>query len=268
MAVGAATRLMDEAWWIPVYRLESARLTCGQFFDRAFPGCMIVNRQGARFMNDAANYDETGRAMANAAATPDEPSFYIFDEHYRRNYLAGPMLAMPRMFDAMLPGDVKRIVVKADSLAELAAKLGIDPAGLRSRSRPLQRISRKAASTRISIAAKKPTSATTATRTARRTAPSARSASRRSMPSRSTPAISAPRAAWRPIATRKSSMRQARPIAGLYAAGNSAASMMGRTYPAGGVTIGPAMVFGARAAMHIAGTSLFADSFVKAARSG
>ncbi|MNR31445.1 3-oxosteroid 1-dehydrogenase [compost metagenome] len=41
------------------------------------------------------------------------------------------------------------------------------------------------------------------------------------------------------------------PITGLYAIGNSAASMMGRTYPGAGSTIGPAMVFGFLAAGHI-----------------
>jgi 3-oxosteroid 1-dehydrogenase len=41
-------------------------------------------------------------------------------------------------------------------------------------------------------------------------------------------------------------------IAGLYSAGNSSASVMGRTYPGPGSTIGPAAVFGMRAARHMA----------------
>ncbi|MET3952101.1 putative oxidoreductase [Arthrobacter sp. UYEF36] len=41
-------------------------------------------------------------------------------------------------------------------------------------------------------------------------------------------------------------------IEGLYSAGNNAASVMGRTYPGPGSTIGPAVVFGLRGARHMA----------------
>ncbi len=255
MAVGAATSLMDEAWWIPVYRLESAALTCGMFFDRAFPGCMIVNHKGARFMNDGSNYDEAGRAMADAAATPDEPSFYIFDEHYRRNYLAGPMLAMPRAFDAMLPEDVNRIVIKADSLSELAGKLGIDPAGLEAG------VARYNAFAQSGIDEDFHRGEETYER---------HYSDPKHMPNSTLGSIG--KAPFYAIAIHVGDIgtkgglatncdgqvidETVKPILGLYAAGSSAASMMGRTYPAGGVTIGPAMIFGARAAMHLAGKSI------------
>jgi len=42
------------------------------------------------------------------------------------------------------------------------------------------------------------------------------------------------------------------PIEGLYAAGNTTASVMGRTYPGPGSTLGPAMVFGMIAGRHAA----------------
>jgi 3-oxosteroid 1-dehydrogenase len=41
-------------------------------------------------------------------------------------------------------------------------------------------------------------------------------------------------------------------IPGLYAAGNTSASVMGRTYPGPGSTIGPAVVFGWLGAQHAA----------------
>ncbi|MEY8837999.1 FAD-binding protein, partial [Cribrihabitans sp. XS_ASV171] len=44
-----------------------------------------------------------------------------------------------------------------------------------------------------------------------------------------------------------------RPIPGLYAAGNDAASIMGGNYPGGGITLGPAVTFGYIAARHMAG---------------
>jgi predicted oxidoreductase len=44
-----------------------------------------------------------------------------------------------------------------------------------------------------------------------------------------------------------------RPIEGLFAVGNDKASIMGGHYPAGGITLGPAMTFGYIAGRHLAG---------------
>ncbi|HMP55844.1 MAG TPA: FAD-dependent oxidoreductase, partial [Novosphingobium sp.] len=130
IAAGAATDLMDEAWWIPVFRMPRAGITSGQFFDRAFPGSIIVNREGRRFANDAANYDEIGRAMANAAGAPGATFYPVFDETYRRKYIAGPLVPMPRIADGLLDADTRDLVASASSLAELAARTGIDGAAL------------------------------------------------------------------------------------------------------------------------------------------
>jgi predicted oxidoreductase len=43
------------------------------------------------------------------------------------------------------------------------------------------------------------------------------------------------------------------PIAGLFAVGNDAASVMGGAYPGGGITLGPALTFGYVAGRFLAG---------------
>ena len=45
-------------------------------------------------------------------------------------------------------------------------------------------------------------------------------------------------------------------IDGLYATGNTAASVMGRRYPGPGVTLGPALTYSYRAMMHLTGNAL------------
>ena len=46
-----------------------------------------------------------------------------------------------------------------------------------------------------------------------------------------------------------------RPIEGLYACGNTTASVMGYSYPAAGATLGPAMTFGFLAGRHLTGAN-------------
>ena len=59
--------------------------------------------------------------------------------------------------------------------------------------------------------------------------------------------------------------REGKPIPGLYAAGNDMASIMGGNYPGGGITLGPAIIFGYIAACHMAGAGRVGTGLPRAA---
>jgi 3-oxosteroid 1-dehydrogenase len=165
------------------------------------------------------------------------------------------MLAMPRAFDGMLPEDVKRIVVKADSLAELARMLGIDSAGLEAEAARYNSF----AQTGIDADFHRGDEAYERHYSDPNVSPNSTLGPIGKAPFYGIKVYAGDIGTKGGLATNCDAQvldSAGHPIAGLYAAGSSAASMMGRTYPAGGVTIGPAMIFGARAAMHIAGKPL------------
>lgn len=255
--LGADTDLMDEAWWIPVYRLSASKLTCGMFLERAFPGCIIVNHRGERFMNDAANYDETGRAMANAAAgeNVDTPSYFIFDARFRRNYIAGPLQPSPAFLDPFLSRQTKALVVKARSLASLADKLKIDPAALTNSIERFNDLARLGEDTDF----RRGEETYDRHYSDPRVQPNSTMAPITKAPFYAMPIYPGDIGTKGGLVTDKDARVRdvnGNAIEGLYAIGNSAASIMGRAYPGGGATIGPSMVFGARAAMHIVGGPL------------
>jgi 3-oxosteroid 1-dehydrogenase len=125
MALGAATALLDEAWWLPGPDPALATSTFGQARQRA--GSVIVDAGGRRFVNESNSYVEVGKAMfARNVTTPAVPSWLVFDDAYRRRYAHSKSLPGrldPRWLES---GLLKR----ADSLEELAALCGIDQDGL------------------------------------------------------------------------------------------------------------------------------------------
>ncbi|MBV0934700.1 FAD-dependent oxidoreductase [Marinobacterium weihaiense] len=133
-ALGAATELLDWGWWAPTIRVPKENKSRGVFAERAFPGAIVVNGQGKRFVNEAAPYLEFVDAMYkdNAVSGGQSiPAWVIFDSKFRFNYAMGPLMPSQVMPDSRLPKAWHKTVYwKADTLEALAGEIGVDAAGL------------------------------------------------------------------------------------------------------------------------------------------
>jgi 3-oxosteroid 1-dehydrogenase len=130
-SLGGALALMEDAWWGP-----SIPLTGGPWFclaERTLPGGIMINDRAKRFMNEAAPYVEATHNMYGGEFGQGEgpgeniPTWMIMDQRYRNRYVFAGL--QPR---APIPGRWFKagVIVKADTIAELAEKIGVDAATL------------------------------------------------------------------------------------------------------------------------------------------
>jgi 3-oxosteroid 1-dehydrogenase len=96
--------------------------------DLALPHSMMVDQSGQRFCDESASYMEVGERMyaREAEGGGAIPSWTIFDGVHRKRYPWGSALPGTTPDAWIESGYMKR----ADSLEALAAQCGIDPAGL------------------------------------------------------------------------------------------------------------------------------------------
>jgi 3-oxosteroid 1-dehydrogenase len=126
MRLGAQTALMDEAWWLPSPRTgRFGQSTLDQARQR--PRTIYVDADGRRFCNESNSYMEVGKAMYERNKTSRAvPCWLIFDDRYRKRY--AHVRSHPGYFpkEMLESGRLKR----ASTLAELAVQCGIDADGL------------------------------------------------------------------------------------------------------------------------------------------
>lgn len=256
--IGAATDLLDWAWWAPTLQVPGEAQSRGVFAERAFPGAIVVNGQGRRFVNEAAPYLEFVDAMYRDNETSggkSVPAWVIFDARFRFGYAMGPLMPAQIMPDSRLRKEwLGSVYWKADSLDDLARQIGIDADGLKD---TVARMNRFASSGIDEDFARggnvfdryygdsnvKPNPCLA-------------------------PLAKGPFYAMRmnagDIGTKGGLLTNANaqvlredgePIGGLYAIGNTSASVMGTRYPGAGATLGPAMTFGYIAAHHLSATA-------------
>lgn len=128
MRIGAALANMREAWWVPIVDVPREQGGTYSFLvaaDRAKPHSIMVNREGRRFTNEAANYNSSGAAFRVIDPHKFEysnlPAWMVMDSEFLREY----------GFAKHPPGsDFGSWMTKADTLEELAEALGISPTGL------------------------------------------------------------------------------------------------------------------------------------------
>jgi len=245
---GGGLDLMDEAWWAPSIPLPKVGYFC--LAERSLPGCLLVNGAGRRFVNEAAPYVDAVHAMYDnhKAANPHIPAWLIADRTYRDRYLfAGKGPRQP------LPGAWYKAGVahRAPTLAALASSIGVDPTGL------------AATVTRFNEFAH---SGSDEDYHRGESAYDRYYGDPRQRPNPCLgPLLKAPFYAFKIVPGdlgTKGGLRtdergrvlrdDGEAIPGLYAAGNTSAAVMGRSYAGAGATIGPAMTFGYLAALDLA----------------
>jgi 3-oxosteroid 1-dehydrogenase len=251
MRAGASLGCMPEAWWVPTIEVPMAGFGTVAWQvngERTRPHCIMVNRRGQRFTNEAANYNAFGEAFhvmdVSSYEFVNHPSWMVFDHTYLSRYgLAGHKVDAPTpawMTEAStIAALAEAIDVPADALGATVARWNEqvaeghdadfrrgesvhdrwwgDPAfgaDVYSTLGPLDTAPFYAVQVH---------SGALGTKGGPRTDSDGRVLD-----------------------------LDGRPIVGLYAAGNVMASVMGMTYGGAGGTLGPGMVFGYLAGRHAA----------------
>lgn len=127
MSVGADLRLMNRAWGMPCYKLDSeTKKKAGKMADFALelnrhnPGTIMVDRHGRRFCNESSDYDSIWASFFNRDNFGDnsystDPCYLIADANAVKKFGIG----------VQGKAEINPAAVQANTIAELATKLNI-----------------------------------------------------------------------------------------------------------------------------------------------
>ena len=243
---GAALELMDDAWWGASVIGADGGDPSFIVGERALPYSIMVDAKGDRFANEAESYVDLGHHMLEH--DKDGSYWIIGDARHARRYMR--TYAMDPRTNKKLAAEGS--MAKRGTIEELARELRMEPARLRATVDRFNEFARAGIDDDFGRG---------------------KSAYDRYYGDPSVvpnpnlgPLEKGPFTAYRVVigdlGTKggvltdehaRALREDGSVIEGLYAAGNNSASVMGRTYPGPGSTIGPAAVFGLRGARHMAG---------------
>ncbi len=252
MRLGAKTDLLDEAWWLPsVFIANGGAAAASLGSGRQRPGAIYVDSTGRRFCNESNSYVEVGKAMyANKAV----PCWMVFDDGYVRRYVTSTNPLKPLQRDKQLPPELiaTGAVKRGDTIADLARQTGLPAEEL---ARTIQRFNKFAAKG-LDPDFGRGQSAYNDCLGDPGHRPNAAVGPLDRAPYYATRVFPADVGTCGGVITNEHAQvldEQGRVIEGLYATGNTTATVMGRTYPGAGASIASSMVFGYVAARHAAG---------------
>ncbi|MBX9650885.1 MAG: FAD-dependent oxidoreductase [Xanthobacteraceae bacterium] len=245
--------LPNAAAWVPVSvttRKDGSKGVMPHFIDRAKPGVIAVMRDGKRFANEGNSYHDFVQEMMKAAKPGEEISAFLLCDHRAlRKYGLGcvPPFPMP-LGHHLETGYLKR----GETLAELAANAGIDAKGLETTVKAFN----ETAANGQDPAFGKGSRAYNRYQGDALHGPNPCIAPIKDGPFYAIKMVIGDLGTYAGIRTDENARAldaNGQPIAGLYAAGNDMASIMGGNYPGAGITLGPALTFGYIAGKHIVG---------------
>ena len=250
LKAGAAVADMTAIWGVPVISAPAHRYDGRQSgrmgnVEMTLPGSITVNAAGKRFVNEALNYHDACRVFASVdphtGRQQNNPAWLVFDSAYLSKYpVAGST-----------PGSPAEWMTSAATVEELARKLGVNPAGL---SETVARFNKDAAA---GVDTEFHRGATPQDRFLGDSGntPNPCLAPLATGPFHAVPISAGVLGTSGGLETDFDGRvldRRGNPIAGLYAAGNVAASVFRNNYPGGGATLGSAITRAFAVGEHLA----------------
>ena len=239
--------------WMPVSEMTGRDGKPALFphiiLDRAKPGLLAVNHTGRRFTNEADSYHAFVEAMLATGCTPERPAYLVCDRAFIRDYGIGFIHPGARRVGRFVRSGY---LIEARDAHALAARIGVDAAALGET---------LAAYNRDAVTGTDEAFGRGGSDLNRFNGDPANQPNPCMRPISAGPLYAV--AVWPADLASSSGLRidtharvlrsDGEVLPGLYACGNDATSIFEGTYPGPGTTLGPALVFGWRAAMHAAG---------------
>ncbi|MFA6265074.1 MAG: FAD-dependent oxidoreductase [Pseudolabrys sp.] len=257
-AAGGAFRddLAHAGAWAPVSLVPNADGSTGHFphlLERAKPGCIMVRADGCRFANEADSYHDVMNALFHATPRGAAAECWIVCDHmFIRRYGLGRV--RPRPFP-LRPWLARGYLHRGHTLEALARSCGVDPHGLADTVEQFNRDARQGLDTAFGRG-DTPYNRMQGDEDQRPNPCVAPIGRGPFYAIRIVPGSLCTFAGLKTDPSARVLRADDKPVEGLYAVGNDMASVMAGSYPAGGITLGPAMTFGYIAAHHASGVPL------------